>query len=887
MRRAFALFDKVVDLPDDRLEDALRELAGGDAGLIEATLQLIRADRNHDGNLDLLGIVDKGPRGESTHPQTWDQNAGYKSSESAADTIGHFVIQGVLGQGGMGTVYLAKQVKPVHRVVALKVIRATITAASALARFDLEREAMARLSHANVAKIYEGGTTDDGMPWFAMEHIDGPPITSYCDQKRLPITDRLSIFISMCRGVEHAHQRSILHRDLKPSNVLVAEEDGLAVPKVIDFGIAKAVDSPLAAHLTGSGMIGTPAYMSPESMTAQMAGDVDTRHDVYALGILLYELLAGTRPFEPVEANIMRLIASVVNKEPPAMSTQLGQTTASSAAEIGANRQIAKGELRRRLEGDLDSIVNKAIARDRQDRYGSAAELATDVQRYLDDEPVLAVPPSRGYRAVKFVRRNRAFVGAASAVGVAMVLGIIGTSVGLVRANREAVQAHRQAERADREAAAAAEVTDFLIEMFEVHSPSESRGRTITAQQILTPGTRRVGDLENPKLQARLRDTLGRLHDQVGLHEDAELLLGDSVMQYRELGDEFGLAESLLHLGDALIHRSKLEEARDAHTESLAIRRRILGPDHVDIAQSLGALGMAESWLADFPTSIALLEASLAILNKHLPPTDERVLWTREQIAGITGNMGDYSVAEQGHREVLALRLETLGADHPDVAESYDHLSLVLWNRGEHAEAEQASLKAIAIAENALGPAHPRTLMMRSQLALVLQAQGRLDEAEVLYRRTLERQIEAIGARHAHTARTQLNLAALLIRQKRYDEAEVLARDSLAVGREVLSKNSFQLSWTIGTLGKLLRRTGELDEAEPLYREALQMKRVSLGDGHIGTAIAAHDLATLLVQSGRTDEAIPLLEEAVAIADASDGDPKNLTRFQKSLDAAR
>jgi len=465
-------------------------------------------------------------RNDYTPPDD-DSTATAFPPDRAPERIGPYKILEKIGEGGMGVVYAAEQEAPFRRRVALKIIKPGMDSKQVLARFEAERQALALMDHPSVAKVFEAGETPRGLPYFAMEYVQGEPITTYCDRHRLSIRQRLDLLVQVCEGVQHAHQKGIIHRDLKPSNVLVALQGDNPVPKIIDFGVAKATAQRLTERtmFTELGvLIGTPEYMSPEQ--AEMTGlDVDTRTDVYALGVILYELLTGTLPFEPKDLRslgfdeIRRRIREV---DPPRPSTRIS-TLGERGTESARMRRTEPGKLASRLKGDLDWITSKAIEKDRTRRYGSPNDLAADIGRHLGHEPVLAGPPSALYRSRKFVRRHRFGVAAAATA----TLGLVGLAVLMTV----------QAARITREAEAKQRVSEFLTELFQVSDPDKGRGNSITARELLDSGAAKIrGKLtDDPRVQADLMMTMGTVYRSLGLYPQAEPLLKQALETRRQL----------------------------------------------------------------------------------------------------------------------------------------------------------------------------------------------------------------------------------------------------------------------------------------------------------------------------------------------------------------
>ncbi|MEM7354755.1 MAG: serine/threonine-protein kinase, partial [Acidobacteriota bacterium] len=508
--------------------------------------------------------------GPSPDPETLgptiDQRPGTGAIElprvGVPDRVGAYRIVEKLGEGGMGSVFLAEQTEPVERQVALKIMRSLFADEESRFRFEVERQAMACLQHPNVAQIFEAGETPDGNPYFVMELVPGESITKYCDQRRLSIKRRLELFRDVCAGVQHAHQKGIMHRDLKPSNILVTEIAERPVVKIIDFGIAKALDRPLAEgpQMTGDRLIGTPAYLSPEAASVGEGGrDVDTRSDVYSLGIVLYELLVGCRPFENKSDSLFQVLQRITAEEPTEPSKRWSQLDIPTRDAMAEQRQIDAKTLRTSLRGDLDWIVLKAIAKDRQERYGSAAELSLDIRRHLKHEPVEARAPSAAYRVGKFVRRRLGTVVAVVLVLLALAAGLVARTLEARRANREAaaaIEARQQTEVALAEAeearAEAAEVTRFLVNLFTVSDPGEAKGSTVTARELLDAGAEnvRVALADQPLTRAEVMQTIADVYRKLGLYDSAEQLFA----------------------------------------EVLEIRQRELPPGHLDLAETLNGL---------------------------------------------------------------------------------------------------------------------------------------------------------------------------------------------------------------------------------------------------------------------------------------------------------
>jgi eukaryotic-like serine/threonine-protein kinase len=832
------------------------------------------------------------------------------------ERIGPYRILRVLGQGGMGVVYEAEQLEPVHRRVAVKMLRAGMDTGEVLARFEAERQALAFMDHPNIAKVLDVGASDGGRPYFVMELVKGMPLTDYCDANRLTVRDRVRLFVQVCRAVQHAHQKGVIHRDLKPSNVLVAEQPE-PIPKVIDFGIAKAVSQRLTERtlVTAFGQtMGTPAYMSPEQAEATRL-DVDTRTDIYSLGVMLYELLVGRLPLDPAKMGVSSFILAITirGNDPPRPSVKVMEDP--QQPSIGLFRQTTLAELRRQLRGDLDWIVMMAMEKDRARRYETANGLAMDLQRFLGDEAVVARPPTAGYRFGKFVRRHR--FGVLSGAGVALLV----TSFAVVAATQARATAH--------EAAKARAVKDFLVGLFQVSTPEESRGREITARELLERGARRIdsGLARQPELRADLLDVLGVIYRDLGLYPEADTLLGQAVELSRgRLGEthpevaakltdwaavlaaqgKFVRAESLLMrahdilrargaedttlsttlnvLGSVQRQRGNFAQAESLYQIGLKLDRSPRGGDRLRVAMDLDNLGMVLQEAGKLARADSSYQEALALRRGLLDPDHPQVITSLHHLAGLREQQGEFEEAILLGREVLERRRRIYPAGHPEIAYALRSLSSKVSNQAGYAEAESLDVEALAILRERLGPDHPETLGLVSDLATLKYDRGDLAGAESAFKELLAAWRRSVGDDHPATLEALNSVAATLKYQRRYVEAEPLYRQALALRRKRLGDAHPDVGSAWGNLAELLAEKGELGEAEQAYRTSLAILRAALPSGHVyisGTLLA---LGAIRIDQGRAKEAEPLLRQALTSRLEKLGpDDRRTARAQRTL----
>jgi tetratricopeptide (TPR) repeat protein len=783
------------------------------------------------------------------------------SVSTSFSTIGPYRLVHMLGVGGMGEVWRAEQTAPFHRTVALKLIKVGMDTRAVVARFESERQALALMEHPNIAKVFDAGATPEGRPFFVMEYVPGLPITTYCDNHRLTIKERLALFTQVCDGVQHAHQKAIIHRDLKPSNVLVGEFDQKPVPKIIDFGLAKATGPRLSQatmYTEVGGVVGTPDYMSPEQADSAER-NIDTRTDVYSLGVILYELLVGALPFSSREmggAGTPAMLQKMRAQEPTLPSSKL-KSLGESSEDSAAKRQEQPQALRRHLRGELDWITMKALEKDRARRYGSPSELAADINRYVKNEPVLAGQPSTMYRAGKFVRRHRFGVGVAAALAL-LLIGFATTMA--LQARRIA----KERDRANREGAASKRVADFMTRMFKVSDPSEARGNAVTAREILDKASEEIetGLANDPELQAGLLYVMGDTYKGLGLFSRAESLLARSLdIRRRVLGPQSpDTLASMNDLGEAIWRQARYPEAEKLVHEALDGRQRTLGPNHPATLASMNNLGLLLTQENRYPEAEKLFRQLLDTQRRTVGPADDATLNAEVALANVLSSEGHYSEAENLYQDAGDGWRRLFGIEHPSTVRAYADLAICLDEDGRYPEAEKLHREMIEIKNRVLGPEHPHTLLSRSSLGLTLFHEGRYAEAEKMDRETLAAERRVFGPEHPETLTTLSYVADTLVRENLNSDAEKLRVEVLRVRRRVLGPEDPDTLLATESLGITLAYEKQFAKAESLFQEALQVAQRSSDKGSL--AAAWYSFACGAAVAGYRDRALEYLGKA-------------------------
>jgi serine/threonine protein kinase/tetratricopeptide (TPR) repeat protein len=813
LKAARALFDECVELPPAEREARLAAVE--DAALRDEVRALLRANTEVESSgSDPFAPLRLPPR-------------------PPPERIGAYRVLERLGEGAMGEVLLAAQDAPVRRQVAIKVIKAGMDTREVIARFELERQTLALMTHANVARMLDAGATDSGRPYFVMEYVAGIPITRYCDERRLDVRGRLRLFMQVCAGVQHAHHRGIIHRDLKPSNVLVTEIDGEAVPKIIDFGIAKATTtSENSPHTRLGHLLGTPGYMSPEQAELSPL-DVDTRTDVYSLGALLYELLTGRLPLE-LDTN--SVTPAALARELSTRDVERPSRRVLRDDDGVAERAERRGRMPRRLSaelaGDLDWIVLKALARDRRHRYDSAAELCRDVERHLSTEPVIAGPPSASYRVGKFVRRHRVIAASTAALVVASIA--FGSAM-LVQARETALQR----DRAETEAATAREVSALLTGLFSAVDPSASRGRNVTARELLDTAAatlRRDPDV-SPLVRARLQSSIGEVYRSLGLKDQAyEQFAAALALLSDRPADDADRLRAERGVGSALTYLTRYDEAERRLLPAFEIVQREYGESHRlygDLANDLGAL---RYYQGRYEEALRWTEQAYRSRVVDRGPGATETLSTLGNLGVMRSQMGDEVGAVAAYEEVIRLAREHHGDGHPAMFRPYTNLSAIHGRAGRHDRSAQLYEEVLPLARRVYGESHPEYLSMLGNYASVLNNLGRTEEALAIHRDVHRKIVASLGI----------------------DSREAMVWET-------------HLAYSLG-------RSGRGAESERMFTALLARQERKMGAGNFDTLNTRNAWSDVLAQDGRHDRVLQVVAPVPELARRNVGPRSNLVR---------
>lgn len=906
-----ALFDEVLALPPEARAARLNVIALHDPELSREVASLLGAHEEASGFFD--GLSDRVVSPLMSH---------LGEEPAPPERVGSYRIVEEVGRGGMSTVYLAERDDGhFEQQVALKLIRPVGDAADRLQRFLSERQILASLNHPHVARLLDGGVLEDGRPYFVMEYVDGHPIDRYCDAERLSLEARLRLFQVVVGAVQYAHNNLVVHRDLKPSNILVTDAGAV---KLLDFGIAKLLSREENGGASSKTQTAnrwlTPEYAAPEQIRGER---VTTATDVYQLGVVLYKLLTGHRPYRTGQTSTYELEHAVVEEMPTRPSdvvreveeiTQSGATRRITPESVVETRNTELGTLRRTLSGDLDAIVLKALRKEPDERYATAEALSEDIRRYLEGRPVFARRGSISYRMRKYVSRHRG----AMAAAVIGLLFLVGYAVTVTLQERKVSQ---QRDLARQEARKTEEVANQLIDLFTISDANEARSDTVTARQILEAGIARVHkELDNqPELQAATLTVIGRLYERLGFYRESVQLLDNALALRRAVlrAPHQDIAKGLLYLGRARLSAGTFDEAEAPLREAVAMWEALPAfeeekaasqialanwlrnkgqyaeaeslywsayaiqqdlADRRDLAQTISALALLKQSEGEYETADSLYRAALAMQRQVLGVDNLDIVTTLVNLAVLHGDRAHFATADSLYRAAFDMQRRLLGEAHPDVAKTLNNWGHMSEVAGNLEQAEQLHRQALQIKQEQLGEAHPSLAYSYVGLATVLQKQGNYGEAEALYRQALAIDRAAYGPAHQEVANDLRQLALVLHSQGNLTEADRTFAEALQIYRSQPSNNPIPLSTTLLGRARLWMAQGQHSAAEPLLREALGIREAAVGKDHWGTAQVRGTLGACLAALGETEQAEPLLREGYQGLAASLGDHDERTR---------
>ncbi len=836
------LFDTAMELPAADRKIYLLQASEGDTELVEQAMALLACAEEED-IAPSRPIITASMRGQALHAM----------GAATPTHIGPYRVIKKIGTGSMGTVYQAHQ-DALQRIVAIKLLRASVSTNRMLRRFEFEAQALAQLSHAYIAKVFDVGTTktvDGSQPYIAMEYVQGVSLNAYAENAPLTTRQRISLLIKICGAIHHAHQRGIIHRDLKPSNILI-DQDGQ--PRVVDFGVARSVDHNVEAtsHATEIGeLVGTLSYMSPEQASGQQ-GMIDTQTDVYALGVIGYELIAGQLPFDIDQLPLAKAVDIITNNTPKKIGT-----------------------IHNHLRGDLELIISTAMQRDKSLRYQSASDFATDLRRYQHDHPILARPPSIYYQMSKYAKRHKAGFTGAIAVLMALILGVMGTTYGFIRAVEQRTIAEGRLQEAQQAQDESEIVTSLLSRIIESVNPRDL-GRDVLVLDLLDEACQGINEdlTTNPLVKAKLHQTIGTSYFSLGQYANAEKQLEKALtLRRRELGRHHSdTAASAAQLALLYIECDRNKEALPLAQYAYSTLSSLLGKKHKSTLDAMNSMAMLYYRQRQFDKAESLYKNNLTLQRETLGNDHTATLDTEHNLAILYSNTQRYEEAESALRHVLERHVEIVGENHPDTLSTWQSIADVLQKQRKFEDAISITHHVLAIRKRVLGEDHPKTLMSMAYLANLFLNTGQLAKAETYGRQLLHMKQQLIGSENSSTAQALNQLGLISLSNGKIDEAETLFLRSLELKRQRYGDGHKNTLTTLGNLALVYTEQDRYDEAEALYIKALDIQRRILGEKHNDTLTTLHNLAGLRILQNQLTKAEPLCLKTVALSRDMFGD---------------
>lgn len=845
------IVDTAMVLAGEEKESYLKTACQGSPDLLKEVQELLRSIEESEkinfleplsGRYQELIVADIGDDVENTYT-----GATYIGKE-----FGAYRILESIGEGGMGTVYKAERTDgEFHHTVAIKLIKQGVDSKENIRRFKMEREVLARLNHPNIAQLFDGGVTPEGIPYLVMEFVDGVPIDQYCNKHRLTIDERLNLFKKVCAAVQYAHNNLVIHRDLKNQNIFVNQN---GVVKILDFGVAKLLADPLDGTTLVETQPGqrfwTPQYAAPEQVKGAA---ITTATDIYTLGILLYKLLVDAYPLDLKEKNLMEISRAVQEEAAVPPSKKIQQEDLKTCAYL---RRISTSELVKTLSGDLDALTLKAIRKEPEYRYHSVGQLLDDLDNYQKKLPLVARNDTIKYRIGKLFRRHKMGI---SVAAVFLILAIGFAVFYSYRITAERTQAQLEAEKAT-------EVTEFMLGLFEAGNPNEAMGDTLTARHLLRLGTEQARALNRqPEVQAQMLGVIGRAYYSLALYENADTLFTQALQINRQTYGEVHpeVAKSQRNIADLYRAQGVFNIADSLYSEVLVMQENLFGEDSPEIAQTLNSLAITLRHMGEYETADSLYNKALTIRKTSLGTSHPLVSESLSGLASTRYFLGDYETSENYYREALQIQRNTLPENHSRIATTLNDLGALLDSKADYEAAESLYLEALQIQTALYGDVHPYVALTMNNLAVTMANQGKMKEAQETYHKVLEIQRKLLGEQHPRIALTLNNLGMSFYFNGDYASAEPYLREAVVMSEAILDKNHPDVGSNLNNLAQTLFNLGQLTEASQLQERAVSIHQRAFTKPHPRLARSIHNLAKIKVKQHLFAESERLFLEAL------------------------